>query len=127
MRVGKLVVAGLLAVLTTGCASYVATSGRVVITDEKAAAGVSFSNSDRQLIRDYYRGHRSGQKKRVASGLVKYDKLPAGIQGRALSSALESRLTALPTGYIRLTVGTDVVLLNRDTRVVQDIIYDVVS
>ena len=125
MRVGTFVMSGLILVLSSGCASYVATSGRVVFTDEKATIDVIFSNRDRQVIYDYYRG-RKGQKK-APPGLAKRDTLPPGLQGRVLPAVLEAQLTPLPQSYVRVTIGADVVLLNRDTRVVLDVVYGVAS
>ncbi|MFQ5756358.1 MAG: hypothetical protein ACE5H7_09735 [Acidiferrobacterales bacterium] len=138
MRVGTFLMSGLILVLSSGCASYVATSGRVVFTDEKATIDVTFSNRDRQVIYDYY-GGRKGQKKKKAPpglakqgddlppGLAKRDTLPPGLQGRVLPADLEAQLTPLPRSYVRVTIGADVVLLNRDTRVVLDVIYGVAS
>ncbi len=136
MRVGTFLMSGLILVLSSGCASYVATSGRVVFTDEKATIDVTFSNRDRQVIYDYYRG-RKGQKKAppglakrggdLPPGLAKRDTLPPGLQGRVLPAVLEAQLTLLPQSYVRVTIGADVVLLNRDTRVVLDVIYGVAS
>lgn len=92
MRVGTFLMSGLILVLSSGCASYVATSGRVVFTDEKATIDVIFSNRDRQVIYDYYRG-RKGQKK---------EKSPArtGETGRrsATGSGEARHLTARPAG-----------------------------
>ncbi len=58
-------------------------------------------------------------------GLVKRDVLPPGLQGRTLPYDLETQLTPLPESYVRVQIGTDVVLLNRKTRVVMDVIYGV--
>lgn len=109
------------------------TSGRVVVHDRNAHIDIRFNDRDRHLIHDYYRTHGKKQKRvppglakrggRLPPGLAKRDRLPPGLQGRGLPHALESRLSHLPAGYVRLKVGTDLVLMNRDTRVVFDIIY----
>lgn len=120
------------AVLLTGCASMVATSGRVVIDDRETHAEIAFSSRDRALIEDYYGERRRhlppGLAKRhggLPPGLAKRDRLPPGLQRDPLPEELEYRLTALPSGYIRVRVGEDIVLLDSRTHVVIDVIYGV--
>lgn len=120
----------------SGCLSIPEnTSGRVVLHDQNAHVDVRFNDRDRQVIHDYYRSH--GKKaKRVPPGLAKRagnlppglarrDRLPPGLQGRGLPADLESRLSSLPDNFVRVKLGTDIVLMNRDTRVVFDILYAV--
>ena len=57
--------------------------------------------------------------------MARNGKLPPGLQGRALPNDLERRLSPLPENYVRLKVGGDLVLMNRQTQVVMDVIYDV--
>ena len=57
--------------------------------------------------------------------IVKHGELPPGLQGRRLPDDLESTLSILPDGFIRLEVTGDVVLLNEKTRVVVDVIWGV--
>jgi hypothetical protein len=124
----------LLALLASGCATHAATSGRVVVRDDRASIEVGFSNRDRALIEEHYRGVKPGKKtppglarrEQLPPGLAKRERLPPGLQGRMLPRELESRLTVLPPAYLRLIVGHDVVLMNRNTRVVLDILYGVV-
>lgn len=117
-----------------GCATHVMTSGRVVVKDDRYVVDVSFTDHDRKVIREYYRG--LGKRKKtppglakrgndLPPGLVKRDVLPPGLQGRALPGALESRLTPLSDPYVRVRIGTDIVLLDRNTRVIVDVIYNV--
>lgn len=131
-----------IAAAASGCASFGATSGRVVIQDENLRVDVAFSDHDRRLIAEHYRraepANRKGlppglakrggdlppglaKKDRLPPGLAKRDRLPEGIEGEALPRELESRLSRLPAGYMRLRIGQDFVILNRQTRVVLDI------
>lgn len=121
----------------TGCiTSPENTSGRVVVHDRNASVDIRFNDRDRQLINDYYGHHGKSRQKRVPPGLAKRggnlppglakrEQLPPGLQGRGLPQELDSSLSHLPDAYVRLKVGTDIVLMNRDTRVVFDIIYGV--
>lgn len=130
----RLMVVLLLAAVGAGCATHAATSGRVVIRDDGAAVELRIGSRDRAVIEDYYR--HSSKPKRTPPGLAKREqlppglarggRLPPGLQGRGLPSDLERRLTALPTPYVRLVVGSDIVLMKRDTRVVMDVLYGVV-
>lgn len=129
-----IIAAGLLALLS-GCAGMELTSGNVVLSDGNMQAGLVFSDSDRHIIARYYsnlpkrKRMPPGLAKRGAAlppGLVKRDRLPRGLRGRELPVELERQLHALPAGYVRVVVGADLVLLNRNTRVVMDIYRDVV-
>ena len=120
-----------------GCESLPGrTSGKVVVKDKNTTVAVVFSDRDRQLIADYYSGKK---KKKLPPGLAKKDRLPPGLEkqlrkngelppglrGRELPGDLESRLSRLPPGYVRVVIGTDVVLEDTRTRIVMDIIKDV--
>ena len=59
--------------------------------------------------------------------IVKHGELPPGLQGRRLPLDLEGGLSRLPTVYIRLRVGGDIVLMNEKTRVVFDVVWDVLN
>jgi hypothetical protein len=105
------------------------TSGRVQVRDERASADAGFSSHDRTLVEDYYRKARLDRKtpsSPVQHGLARHSVLPSGVQGRRLPRDLESRLTVLSATSARLVVGHDVVLIERDTRRVLDILYDVI-
>jgi hypothetical protein len=112
------------------------TSGSVAVQSKNAMVAVGFSDADQRFIRDYYaKSHRKplppGLAKRGAlpPGLAKQVRkngaLPPGLQGRALPADLESRLARLPEGYVRVVIGSDVVLQNTRTRVVVDVIKDI--
>ncbi len=120
------------ALVVTGCATHAVTSGRVVVRDDRAAVALRFSDRDRVIIQEHYRAAKPkkappglAKRERLPPGLAKRDTLPPGLQWRLLPRQLESRLAALPAAYARVIVGHDVVLMNRDTRVVLDILYGV--
>lgn len=121
------------AVLAAGCATQAATSGRLVIRDQHAAADPSFGPEDRALIEQYYREARQARlhpelARRNGTpppGLARRDTLPSGLAVEPLPAELEGRLTPLPRGYVRVRVGGDILLIERSTRVVLDILPDI--
>lgn len=121
------------ALLVTGCASLVATSGRVVLDDRGGAqVTVSFNSRDRALIEEYYGERRrrlppglAKRHGRLPPGLAKHDRLPPGLRRDPLPRELEQRLSPLPSGYLRVRVGQDIVLLDSRTHVVLDVMYNV--
>lgn len=110
--------------LLAGCATHVVSSGGVVLQDDRRAANTGFRDRDRKIILDYYKRHKQSQPG-TATGLVRQDVLPLSLQSRSLPAALETQLTPLNEPYMRLEVGNDVVLIDRNTRIVIDIIYGV--
>ena len=128
-----LIVVGL-PLLLSGCAGMEMTSGNVVFTDRGTSAGVVFTSRDRTIIARYYSNlppHKRmppglAKREHLPPGLVKRDRLPPGLRGRGLPSDLERQLHSLPSGYIRIVVGNDLVLMNRATREVMDIYRDVI-
>ena len=115
----------LLGFLLGGCAAYTATSGRVVLKDDSRATSVYFSSSDRSLIEGYYQ-ESTGYRK--SSGSVKVAKgiaLPSGAKSEPLPYELEKKLSPLPSAYVRLRVGGDIVLMDRKTRVLTDVLAGV--
>lgn len=117
-------------VISSGCGAYALTSGRVAIRDDHAT--LNFSARDRAAIAAYYRAHPEkktppglAKREKLPSGLAKRDTLPPGLQGRPLPRDLESRLTAVPAAYVRIVLGRDVLLMQRDTRLVLDILHGV--
>lgn len=127
----------LTALILGGCTTYGATSGRVVIKDDTSMIDVRFNDHDRALIHDYYeesRKHRKGLPPGLAKrhgelppGLAKRQKLPPGLQYEPLPHDLDRKLAPLPSTYIRVRVGQDIVLIDRKTRVVLDVIYSVAN
>jgi hypothetical protein len=126
-------VSAVLVLCLGGCATHAVTSGRFVVRDTPTGSGPStrvdlrFSDHDRRLLQDYYRGKGSGHPKKTPPGLAKRDTLPPGLQGRNLPGDLESRLTPLPVPYVRVIVGGDIVLMHGRTRVVVDLLSDIVA
>ena len=120
----------LLALIGTGCGAYAVTSGRVAIREDRGIQ--HFSERDRAIIGEYFRAQPVkktppglAKREKLPPGLGKRDTLPPGLQGRPLPRDLESRLTALPTTQVRILLGHDVVLIQRDSRVVLDILNGV--
>jgi hypothetical protein len=99
---------------------------------------VTFSEQDRQKITDYYQS-RTGSSKEMEQGqekmqelppdlqkhIPKYSHLPPGLEEFRLPPELENNLPSLPAGYIRIKVGTNVVLLDKNTGVAADVIWNV--
>jgi len=121
--------------MLSGCATYSATSGQVVIRDDSGVINVQIDSRDRAIIENYYKKFSSRQKglppglaKRdgnLPPGLAKRDKLPPGLQGEPLPYELEKELRKFPSTYVRLKVGRDIVLMDGKTRVIFDVIYGV--
>lgn len=124
-----------LILMVSGCASYSATSGRVVIKDDTSVIDVRINDHDRGLIENYYKksyhkkkGLPPGLAKRdgnLPPGLAKRDKLPPGLRGDPLPYDLEENLSRLPSTHVRVRVGQDIVLMDRKTRVIIDVIYGI--
>ena len=125
----------LAATFAAGCASIAATSGRVVIQDDKKnSVDVAINAHDRALIDSYYaskkkkKGAPPGHAKRdgaLPPGLAKRATLPPGLQRESLPYDLERQLTPLPSGYVRVRVNHDVALLEQRTSVVLDVLHGV--
>ncbi len=123
-----------LLLLIAGCATHALTSGRVVVQDNRTALDLRFTERDRVAINDYYHGHGKPKKsppglakrEQLPPGLARRETLPPGLQGRVPPRELEARLTVLPAPYVRVIVGRDFVLMDRNTRVVFDILHNVV-
>lgn len=118
------------ALISAGCGAYAVTSGRVAIREDNVAQ--HFSGRDRVLIEEYFRAHPEkkippglAKREKLPPGFTRRDSLPPGLEGRPLPRDLESRLTALPAAQARVLLGHDVLLIQRDTRVVLDILHAV--
>ena len=137
----KLLVFAVLALWLGGCAAHAVTSGRFVVRDTRgggtgAVVDVRFSDHDQRVLQEYYRGSGGGKRKKTPPGLAKRDTLPPGLarqqtlppglRGRSLPGDLESRLSPLPAPYVRVIVGGDVVLMDGRSRVVVDLVSDIV-
>lgn len=87
------------------------------------ASGMKFSDSERAVIEAYY-GKPSGPlpPQRAKAGEV----LQAGQRPAKLPVNLLSKLPDLPAPYTRYVLGNDIILVNRDTHVILDVIPQVV-
>ena len=113
------------------------TSGRVVVADDHGLVDISFSDRDREVIQTYYGGHHNKQGQGLPPGLAKKDRLPPGIekqlvrkgqlppglQYQQLPYDLERRLSRLPDDYLRVIVSGSVVLFNKNTNIIFDIVH----
>ena len=99
---------------------------------------IVFGTRDREIIRDYYRDQYSnlppGLAKRggnLPPGLQKHlerdGTLPPGLQKRVqpFPGELEARLPRLPDTYRRVVLGVDVLILDRRTQRIMDIVHDI--
>jgi len=100
---------------------------------------IVFSAHDREAIRGYFHDNYSnlppGLAKRggnLPPGLQKHIErdgtLPPGLQKRLTPFPvdLDRRLTRLPGVYVRVVLGADVLILNRETQRIMDVIHDIV-
>jgi hypothetical protein len=106
--------------------------------DSRGGVRVVFSVRDRDVVRDYYRNENSnlppGLAKRngnLPPGLQKHlerdGTLPPGLQKRVqpFPEDLERRLPRLPDTYCRVTLGVDILILDRRTQRIVDIVHDI--
>ncbi|GEM_PF-2314829 len=133
----KYLLLALIGLMLSGCAAYTATSGRVAIKDDSAAnAGrvavkeksaatvVRFSAGDRAVIEDYYRKSVPAKTSPGSMPLLKGGWLPTDVGAEPLPPALESKLSPLPSSHARQKVGRNVVLIEKKTRVIADVLYN---
>lgn len=64
----------------------------------------------------------------LARQIQKNGKLPPGLDKKIqpVPAALETQLVVLPSGYRRLVIGADVIIMNATTGIVMDIVRDVI-
>ena len=107
------------ATLLAGCAS------RAPATAERAepTPGPTFSETERKIIEAFY-GKPSGPL--AASSAKPGNVLDSGLRPAKLPSDLLARLPDLPAPYTRYILGADVVLVNRDTHAILDVIPQIV-
>lgn len=107
-------------------------------SDRDRGGRIIFSVRDRDTIRNYYQDRNSnlppGLAKRngnLPPGLQKHlerdGTLPPGLQKRVqpFPEELERRLPPLPDTYRRVTLGVDIMILDRRTQRIVDIIHDI--
>jgi hypothetical protein len=97
-----------------------------------------FTKEERVRITNYFRDHRAGlppglaKRDRLPPGLEKQlrerGKLPPGLQKKIqpLPIDLERELRVLPTGWRRVVIAGNVILMNEKTDVIYDIIRDAI-
>jgi hypothetical protein len=108
--------------------------GEVRVHERDYDVRVVFSDRDRAIIRDYYRGYYRGlppglaKKGKIPPGhafrMQRHQGLPPGVAWEYLPADVERRLSRLPDGYVRIVIGTDVAILHTRTRVVLDVVED---
>ncbi len=110
---------------------------------------IIFTPEERKVIKDYYSREIIAQarekggkgKKGLPPGLAKREKLPPGLQKQLqrngtlppglekrmepLPPEVEVRLRPLPPDHVRVVIGTDVIILDKTTQKILDIIRDV--
>ncbi len=121
-RVCRYLLFVLLSFALGGCAVYTATSGQVVLKDDSQAVEVRFTADDRAAVQSYYQQSWSRNNVWPRINIVVGKALPSGTRGEPLPRDLEQKLSPLPSSYVRLRVGRDIVLLEKQTRMVRDIL-----
>ncbi|MEW6253421.1 MAG: hypothetical protein AB1482_06210 [Pseudomonadota bacterium] len=116
-----------------GCETA-AVRGDVRVHDRDLDVRVVFTDSDRRILREYYRvDYRA-----LPPGLAKQGKLPPGhayrlrvrqpippeVRWSPLPLDLDRQLSRLPDGYVRIVVGGSVAIMHVHTRVIVDLIED---
>lgn len=105
---------------------------------DEESGRIVFTTHDQEIIRGYYHDRYSnlppGLAKRggnLPPGLQKHlerdGQLPPGLQKRVepFPEELERRLPRLPEPYSRVTLGMDILILDRRTQRIMDIVRDV--
>ena len=106
--------------------------------DDGRGVRITFSGRDREIIQNYYRDRNSnlppGLAKRhgnLPPGLQKHlerdGTLPPGLQKRveAFPEDLERRLPPIPETCRRVTLGVDILIIDRHSQRILDIIHDI--
>lgn len=131
----RIVFAALVLASLGGCAGLRVVGAGISVSDSgSVGASIVIGESDRRVIARYYArrpakrmppglAKRGGQ---LPPGLARRDTLPPGLRERRLPDDLLNQLSPAPAGYLRVIVGSDIVLMNRETRVVADIYRDIV-
>lgn len=105
------------ALVLIGCASQ---------PTPQTGGALRFSEDERRIVTDYYaqlRGRRAGlQPAQVAKP---GDKLAPGLRPSKLPTELDNKLPNLAAPHTRLVLGADVILVNRDTHDILDVIPQV--
>lgn len=116
-------------------------SGQITLRREHGMIDLSFSNHDRELIREYF--HYKSRYRQHPPGLSKKSKIPPGHQKKyrrhdhlprnfmyqrstyqRLPHELERRLSRLPNGCFRVVIGGSVILFDERTQLILDVIHE---
>src|SRR5581483_10718263 len=101
--------------------------GAFALEPDRAA---HFLPEERRMIEDYYRQGKKGKAKGLPPGLAKRGgNLPPGLQKRLepLPPDLERGLPRLPDSWERVVLERDVILLDRRTNRILDILENIVA
>lgn len=108
------------ALLVLGCGGASTSPGPA------ATGGPAFTEAERKLITDYYAGERRGPAREKPAQRVKPgDKLDSGLRPTRLPDPLDKKLPYLADPHTRLVLGGDVILVNRNTHDILDVIPQV--
>lgn len=86
------------------------------------AQGVSFSEADRSRIVKYYTEARRRPATAPAAQYKPGDRLPSGVRPQPLPDALKQTLSDARDPYARLVVGADVILVDRNSHTIADVV-----
>jgi hypothetical protein len=95
---------------------------------QKAAAPtMAFTDQERATIMKYYADQRARMPARdkPAAQYKAGDKLQSGMRPTKLPNELSDMLSGLASPYTRLVAGGDVILVNRDTHDIADVVPQV--
>jgi len=86
------------------------------------AKGVSFSEADRSRIVKYYTEARRLPVPAPAAQYKPGDRLPSGARPQPLPDALKLTLSETREPYARLVIGADVILVDRVSHTIADVV-----
>lgn len=107
------------------------------LSNGQTLAEAVFTAAERRIIADYF-GPSAGGKKQtkegqqkalppgIAKNLARGKPMPPGIAKRSLPGDLSGRLPPVRSGFERVIVGADVLLVEIATNVIYDVIKDAV-
>ena len=118
-----------LALLLSGCSSQPVPSPD---SKPKPSVKIAFTQADKAKIRRYSIALKSAQLGQAFSKRFKgeyhykvNDRLPLFYPRLPLSPLLDRKLSPLPPGYTRIQIGDDFGIININSRVIYDLIYNV--
>lgn len=108
------------------------------VRDVLPESEIVFSEYERTVVKEWFTTHRAGlppglaKKEHLPPGLEKQLKvrgtLPPGLQKKLhpLPLELEHKLRRIPTGYRRVVIAGNVILMNEKTAIIYDIIRNAI-